>query len=165
MRYFIIGFKCSGKTTMGRKLANKLDMKFVDLDEYIEEKESDTIPNLYTKVGDEKFRIYEWKALQEIVKKDNIVISTGGGVPCNSENMKIMKEAGKVVYLKIEDDILVSRLEKAANSRPIIKGKSRKELEEYVAELKEKCGHHYETADYKVEGRNLKVEDVLNIIS
>ena len=63
MRLFIIGYKNSGKTTIGKKLANKLGLEFIDLDDVIEERESKSIPELYLENGDEGFRFLEWKAL------------------------------------------------------------------------------------------------------
>ena len=68
MRYFIIGYKNCGKTTIGKKLASRLNMEFIDLDELIEEKEGKTVPEIYLAIGDDGFRVKEWKALNEIIK-------------------------------------------------------------------------------------------------
>lgn len=152
MRYFIIGFKNSGKTTFGRELAVRLGLGFMDLDEYIEAKEGKDIPDIYTRLGDEGFRRLEWKALKEAVKTDNIVISTGGGAPCHCDNMSLMEEYGDVIYLKVKDETLISRLKKAAEDRPIVLGKSEDELRHYISELRNKCEHHYLRARYIVDG-------------
>lgn len=165
MRYFLIGYKSSGKTTLGKKLANKLNMQFIDLDEYIEDKENKSIPELYTNLGEKKFREMEGKALNDIVEKDHLVISTGGGTPCHCDNMNIMQSKGITIYLKIAEDVLVHRLKIAAsNNRPIVKGKTKEEIQKYVNDLKTKCEHHYTRADYIIEGRNLNVHDILNVI-
>ncbi len=162
MRYFIIGFKNSGKTTLGRKLARLLNLEFIDLDEYIEEKEGRSIPEIYTSVGDETFRTLEWKSLKELVRKDNIVVSTGGGVPCHCDNMTLMEKFGEVIYLNVPDETLVNRLKRAVHDRPIVKGKTEQELRSYIADLRSRCEHHYKRAKYIVDGENINLPALLN---
>jgi shikimate kinase len=164
LRYFIIGFKNSGKTTFGRRLAKGLGLGFVDLDELIEEKNGKTIPEIYTRLGDEAFRKLEWKALKDLVKTENIVVSTGGGAPCHCENMNLMEKYGDVIYLKVSDETLVTRLKKAAEDRPIVKGKTEEELREYIAELRSRCEHHLNRAKYIVDGENINLEDFIRDI-
>jgi shikimate kinase len=158
MRYFVIGFKNSGKTTFGRVLALRLGLGFVDLDDFIEEKEQKTVPEIYTRLGEEGFRRLEWKALKEVVKRDNLVISTGGGAPCHCDNMNLMEKYGEVIYLNVPDDTLVKRLKKAAKDRPIVLGKNEEELREYVAALRHRCEHHYKRATYIVDGNTLEID-------
>ena len=164
MRYFLIGYKTSGKTTLGKELAQHLKMKFIDLDEFIEQEQNSSIPEIYTSLGEEKFRTLEWKALKKIVEEDNVVVSTGGGAPCFCDNMNIMQTYGETIYLRIDEDILLERLKVAAKSRPIVMGKSEEELREYVSNLKKNCEHHYTQAKHIVSGRLLKVSDILNVI-
>lgn len=161
MRYFVIGFKNSGKTTFGKKLAGRLGLAFTDLDEYIEEKEGKSIPEIYTALGEEAFRRLEWKALKEVVKIDAIVISTGGGAPCNCDNMNLMEKYGDVIYIKVADETLVSRLKKAAEDRPIVLGKSEAEIREYVTVLRNRCEHHYLRARHIVDGDNPDMEELV----
>jgi len=161
VRYFVIGFKNSGKTTLCRKLARMLNFEFIDLDEYIEEKEGLSIPEIYTASGEENFRTLEWKSLKELVKKDNIVVSTGGGVPCHCNNMNLMEKSGEVIYLKVTDETLVSRLKRAVHNRPIVKGKTEEELRLYIADLRSRCEHHYKRAKYIVDGENINLPSLL----
>jgi len=165
MRYFLIGYKSSGKTTLGKQLAAKLNMKFIDLDIYIEEKEKRSIPELYSELGDENFRVLEWKMLKEIVKEDDVIVSTGGGTPCYCDNMNIMQTSGEIIYIRVDDDILVNRLKIAVSkNRPIVKNKSEKELKEYVTDLRNKCEHHYLQAHHIIEGRNINVNDIIYLL-
>ena len=164
MRYFIIGFKNSGKTTFGRELAKMLALDFIDLDEYIEKKENKGIPELYTSLGEDGFRSLEWKSLKEVVHNTNIIISTGGGAPCHCDNMTLMEKYGDVIYLKVSDNTLVGRLKVAAEDRPIVKGKSEDELWQYVASLRDRCEHHYLRAKYIVDGDNLDMEVVVRMV-
>lgn len=165
MRYFVIGFKNSGKTTFGRKLAKMLDLGFTDLDEYIEEKEGKTIPDIYTRLGDDAFRRLEWKALKTLVKTDNIVVSTGGGAPCHCNNMSLMEEYGDVIYLEVTNETLVNRLKKSAKDRPIVKGKTEEELRLFVAELRNRCEHHYKRAKFIVDGEHLNMNDLIKSLA
>lgn len=161
MRYFIIGFKNSGKTTFGRQLAKKMGLGFIDLDEEIEEQEGQTIPEIYTRVGEDAFRRLEWKALKALMTKDNIVISTGGGAPCHCDNMNLMEQHGEVIYLQVTDETLISRLKKAAEDRPIVKGKTEFELRQYVTGLRNRCEHHYKRARYIVDGEKINLDDFI----
>jgi shikimate kinase len=161
MRYFIIGFKNSGKTTFGRKLAEGLGLDFLDLDEFIEAREGKSIPEIYTRLGEEGFRRLEWKALKEAVKNNNMVLSTGGGAPCHCDNMNLMEQYGDVIYLKVSNETLVSRLKIAAEDRPIVLGKTEKELNQYISELRKKCEHHFLRARFVVDGENLNMADFL----
>lgn len=164
MIYFIIGYKNSGKTTFGRKLAERLNLEFTDLDEYIEKKEGDTIPNIYVKAGEEKFRHMEWNALKEVVKRKNLVVATGGGVPCNCDNMSIMEKFGKVIYLKRDNKLLVERLKKAVHDRPIVRGKNEDELDQYISDLRQRCEHHYLRAHYIIDEENPDMDKVLSML-
>lgn len=161
MRYFVIGFKNSGKTTFGRELAQHLGIGFIDLDEYIESSEGKSIPEIYMRLGEEGFRRLEWKALKQIVNHDNLVISTGGGAPCHCDNMNLMEQYGDAIYLKVSDELLVSRLKKASEDRPIVRGKTEEELRQYVADLRHRCEHHYLRARYIVDGVILTTEKLI----
>jgi shikimate kinase len=160
MRYFIIGFKNSGKTTFGRRLAEKLGFSFIDLDEYIESINGRSIPEIYSALGEKAFRRLEWEALKAVVKKNNIVISTGGGSPCHCDNMSLMEEYGDAIYLNVSDETLVSRLKIAAKDRPIVLGKSEEEIWQFVADLKSRCEYHYLRAKYIIDGDNLNLDEL-----
>jgi len=165
MRYFLIGYKSSGKTTLGEQLASQLKMRFIDLDVYIEEKLDKSIPEIYTELGDEEFRVLEWKMLNEIVKDDNLVVSTGGGTPCHCDNMNIMQTNGEIIYIKVDDNVLVNRLKIAVSkNRPIVRNKTEKELREYISDLRKNCEQHYIQAHHIIEGKNINVNDIIALL-
>lgn len=164
MRLFIIGYKSSGKTTIGKKLARHLKMEFIDLDHFIEEREGKSIPEIYTTIGDTEFRTLEWSALKEIVKKENVIVSTGGGAPCHCDNMNLMEKYGQVLYIHLDNDTLVSRLKHATKDRPIVLNKTDEELRDYISELRNRCEHHYTRAKYIVEGKGLTVERIISAL-
>ncbi len=90
MRIFLIGYMGSGKSTLGRRLAKHLNLQFVDMDHYIEERNYKTIPQIFAEEGEAEFRKKERKALEELSEFTNIIIATGGGAPCFFDNIDIM---------------------------------------------------------------------------
>ncbi len=161
LRLFIVGYKSSGKTTLGRALAERLKLTFIDLDEYIEKQEGKSIPEFFMEAGEEEFRRKEGEALRQLVKQDNILVSTGGGAPCHHDNMSLMEQWGDVIYLKVDDETLIARLKIAAGHRPLVKGKSEDELRKYLADLRQRCEHQYARARFVVDGNQACVEKML----
>lgn len=119
----LIGYMASGKSTLGRILAKKLDYNFIDLDDYIEENEETSINNIFKDKGEIYFRIKESVYLNHILKtKKNIILSLGGGTPCYGNNMvKILNKKNAIsIYLKSSISTLVSRLKNEKTKRPLI---------------------------------------------
>jgi len=164
MRYFLIGYKGSGKSTMGRMLAKRMNLQFIDLDETIEKLEEKTIPQLYTELGDEGFRIKEWEALRGAVKNDQVVIALGGGAPCHCDNMNLIEKYGEAIYIRHDNDTLISRLKSATSDRPIVLNKSDDELKSYIQDIRSRCEHHYLRAKYIVDGKNLTVDRLIEVL-
>lgn len=161
MRIYLIGFKNSGKTTAGKKLAKKLDLEFLDLDELIEQNDGRTVPEIYSQDGEDVFREKERLALHQSGQMNNVVISTGGGVPRFYNNMDYMKEKGTTIYLKLDEETLVGRLRVAAKSRPILKGKTPEQVRDYVHDLLTNHEHQYLKADLIVDAKNLAPDDLV----
>jgi shikimate kinase len=162
VRLFIIGYKNSGKTTLGKKLAVRLNLEFIDLDDYIEKQAGKTIPEIFTEAGEKEFRRIERNALCRVIGQDNILVSTGGGVPCYHDNMTRMEKCGIVIYLKADDETLIERLKTAAIDRPLVKGKSEAEFRSYLAELRNRCEHHYSRAHIIAEGNKIVIDDIID---
>ena len=101
----LIGMPASGKSTIGKLLAQKINYEYYDADKYLEKKENVKISTLFSEKGEEYFRNLETKYLKELSEKKGIIIPTGGGAVKREENMKILKEKGIIVFLnrKIED--------------------------------------------------------------
>ena len=158
MRIFIVGYKSSGKTTFGRELAKKMHLGFIDLDEEIERKYGMTIPELYLGKGEDEFRKIETGMLIEISETDNIVVSTGGGAACYSDNMSMMNEWGETVYLKADEDTLAERLLKVAHQRPVIRGSTKKDILGFIREMKIKCEPYYMKAKHIIDEKEISTE-------
>ena len=163
MRIFLIGFMGSGKTTIGRKLARKAGLRFIDMDAEIEKKYDQKIGQIFEEKGEKVFRQYERDLLQEFKVTDDIVVSTGGGVPCYHGNMEFMNNNGITVYLQLDPPSLVKRLEEAKTDRPLIKDKSHQELIDYVANKLNERENYYMQASHVIDARNLKIDKLLEL--
>lgn len=170
IRVYLIGYMGVGKTTIGKKLANHLNVSFIDLDKYIESKYHKTIPELFSEKGEAEFRKIEQKMLHEVSEIENVVISTGGGAPCFFDNMKLMNQTGTTVYIHAKPQELAARLLASKNVRPIIAGKSKDELIPFISDhLQEREGFYnqakliYKTKFLKTKDEiYLTVEDIAN---
>ena len=109
MIIFLLGFMGAGKTTIGRDLANSMNFKFIDLDEYIEKKENSTVFDIFNKKGEKHFRQLEHYSLKELILLNNIVIATGGGTPCFFDNISIMNKYGLTIYINVDYQTLLSK--------------------------------------------------------
>lgn len=160
----MIGFMGCGKSTLGRTLAAQLNLTFVDLDSFLEEKYFRTIPQIFEQEGEESFRKKEQAVLAEVSNFDDVIVATGGGAPCFFENMEVMNNAGYCVFLDVDTESLVQRLMQAKIERPLIKGKSAEELKVFIDELLKKRRPFYEKAKYIIKGSNILPEKVIQLI-
>jgi len=154
----------SGKSTMGRALASELDLTFIDLDSFLEEKYFKTIPQIFAEEGEESFRRKERKVLEEVCSFDNVILATGGGAPCFFDNMELMNKSGFCVFLDVDVTSLVNRLIHAKTERPLIKGKSPEELHEFIEGLLAKRRPFYEKARYILTGSEITANQVISLL-
>lgn len=120
MKIFLVGFMGSGKSTLGKKLSELMNVSFIDLDSKIEESEGKSVSQIFKERGEEYFRNLEAEALRKTARIRNAVIATGGGAPCFYDNMEWMNENGVTVYLKAEPGELYHRLLKERETRPLL---------------------------------------------
>ena len=142
----LIGFPGSGKSTVGRRLAGKLGVAFIDLDRYIEEKYHTSVPLLFQKYGEPVFRVLEHAALCEVLANDDVVIATGGGSPCHGDAMAKINGRARSIYLQLTEDQLVDRLLVSKKKRPLTDPLSEPELRVYVHEMLAKREPYYRQA-------------------
>lgn len=162
---FLIGMPGSGKTTLGKQLAEVLEKDFIDLDEIIEKIEKRSINQIFEKEGESKFREIEHQALiSAIAENQNFVMATGGGAACFFDNLDLMKVAGITVYLDISSNELLERLKPHIAHRPLLRGKSDEELLTDIKRRLENRRKHYEKADIIVRSDNISLDDLLQII-
>lgn len=164
MKIVLVGFMGSGKTTLGKRLASRLNFPFVDLDAEIEKNAKKTIPEIFTNEGESKFREIERDTLKEILKSENYVLATGGGAPCFADNMKLINEFSESIYLRISPKVLASRLFESKTERPLIKGKSPEELIEFIRNKLKAREVFYNQSKHIISGFNLNVDDILMLL-
>ncbi len=128
----LVGFSGAGKSTVGKRLAGKLDKVFIDLDLYIEKKYHTAIPLLFQRYGESAFRQLEYAALQEVLMTDNAVIAVGGGTPCHENAMELINNHSRSIYLKLDEDEIVDHLLHSKKKRPLTNHLNEPELREYV---------------------------------
>lgn len=154
----------SGKSTVGQQLAAKLDYSFVDLDEQIEKMTGMTITSIFSSKGENAFRVLERQALDRIGQRTSLVVATGGGTPCFSDNMDFMNRSGKTVYLKMTVKKLIERLQHEKQHRPLIAGKNDEELEKYVRNKLEEREIYYRKAQIIIAGDPLNLDRLLSLL-
>ncbi|MCD6550738.1 bifunctional shikimate kinase AroK/3-dehydroquinate synthase AroB [Thermotoga sp.] len=135
MRIFLVGMMGSGKSTIGKKVADVLDLEFVDMDAEIERREKRSINRIFEEDGEEYFRLREKALLKELVQKDNIVVSTGGGVVLDPESRELLKKE-KTLFLYAPPEVLIERV--TEENRPLLK-----EGKEKIYEIWEGRKHFY----------------------
>jgi len=164
MRIFLIGYMGCGKSTMGRALAASLNLTFIDLDTYLEERYFKTIPQIFAEEGEESFRLKERKVLEEVAAFDQVIVATGGGAPCFFDNMELMNLSGICFFLDVEIESLVNRLIHAKTERPLIKGKSPEELRLFIEGMMQKRRPFYEKAKHILRGKDLSPNQVIELL-
>lgn len=122
MIYSLVGFMACGKSTVGRILADKTGIKFIDLDEYIVNSCGLSIPEIFDRFGENAFRELETIALSKIFNKEtNLILSLGGGTFINEESRKLITKFSKSIYLQTDFEKIVQRLLKNTQGRPLSK--------------------------------------------
>jgi shikimate kinase len=139
----LIGFMGCGKSTFGKKLAKQLNYQFMDADDAIEAKYKLKIKDIFSQFGEAHFRKLEEKFILGLDKKQNIILATGGGMPCFGKNMELLNQLGTTFYLQRSIPELVHRLINAKKPRPLIRGKNQSELTEFIEELLPKREVYY----------------------
>jgi len=151
-----------GKTSKGRKLAKRLGIRFADMDVLIEEEIGMSVQEIFNTKGEAWFREKEREVLHELGNSpENMVISTGGGVPCFYDNMCFINETGFSVYLQMSPEALVRRLTRSNKPvRPLLKDKTETELLEFISGKLSEREHFYLQAKAVINVENLKTKQL-----
>jgi shikimate kinase len=114
----LVGFSCSGKTTLGRNVARRLRMSFVDSDRFIEDMTGRTIPDIFREDGEAAFRAIEREAIARIMAERDQVVSTGGGAFVDPVNREKLRIGNLVIHLQVRPETVVDRLRNSRSGRP-----------------------------------------------
>ena len=164
-KIYLIGFMGSGKTSVGKKLARKLNFDFVDLDNLIENYVNCSVSEYFDKYGENKFREVEQSILKESFRYTKAVISTGGGTPCFYDNISLINNNGLSIYLEAAPKLLSQRLFNARQTRPLIKNKSKEELDIYIEKLLNERESFYKQAKLIIETKSISINSLVSLIT
>lgn len=129
---YLLGFMGCGKSYIGKGLAQKLGWEFLDMDDFLEANEGMTISQIFAEGGEKLFRELERNYLHATYDFNQTVIATGGGAPCFFDNIDWMNANGQTIYLNAPVEVLVNRLKKETAHRPLLAGKTNKELTQFI---------------------------------
>lgn len=163
-RLILIGFMGSGKTTLGRKLAKKLNYQFIDTDTLIEEQEQLSISQIFDQKGESYFRAVETKLLDSLENHENTIISVGGGLPCFEKNMEKLKQLGTVIYLERPAKELYQRILTNIQQRPLLANKTESELLNYIEKTLQDRDVYYRQAHFILNRDQQKISDLQAIV-
>lgn len=158
----LIGMMGSWKTTVGTLLAESLDHEFIDLDHEIERESGFSVRDLFEWFGEKKFRDLETAILRTAIRKENCLISTGGGTVVPEENRRLLSKYGTVIFLQARPEILAGRI-RNAEKRPLLQGKGEKA--EIIRKIWTERKHLYQdTADYIIDTNEMNPEQIVERI-
>ncbi len=164
-RVYLIGFMGSGKSTMGRWLADTMkDWSFIDLDTFIENKYHQTIPDIFAEKGEDGFRKMEAACLKEVSSFENVIVGAGGGTPCFFDNMEVMNETGLTIYLQLTPQDTYDRLQTSKNPRPLIDGMEGQKLVDFITQKLSERESFYKKAQIIADAKNWEVKDYIKLI-
>jgi shikimate kinase len=165
MNVVLIGYRGTGKTTVGKALAKRLGRPFFDADAYVEQKVGRTISDMVAAEGWPFFRAREKEVIGSIAAKDDCVIATGGGAVMDKDNVSSLRRQGTLVLLKADTETMIQRIqgdEINAQQRPkLLEGDIYEETQRL---LKERMPVYEGVADFAVDTSNLAIDEVVGRI-
>ncbi len=156
-RIYLVGMPGVGKSSLGKKLAQKLQWLWLDLDQLITEKAGQSIASLFNAHGETFFRDLEQSVLKESFAQTACVISCGGGTSSYSNNMELINKNGLSIYLSASDEFIKQRILQAKEPRPLFKGLNEKELLQKIKDLQALRSPFYRQAQMEFE---IPIKDV-----
>ena len=168
MKIVLLGYMASGKSSVGRLLANLLNYSYIDLDNYIESQEESSVQNIFQSKGEIYFRKQELHYLKKILlQPDKMVFSLGGGTPCFGENMKAINEADNThsIYLKLSSESIANRILEDTQPRPLVDHiKEKEKLVEFIQKHLFERNFYYNQAKYTIEVDNKSPNQIVEEI-
>ncbi len=165
MNIILIGFRGTGKTTIGKMLAQRLGKEFVDADAYLEQKEGKSVKDIFAEGGEKLFREIETRVIAELCRLDDQVIATGGGAILREENVRALKRNGIVVLLDADVDTIHKRIHKDTTTeqrRPSLTNRNAYEEIEYLLEYRRPL--YDRTADFVISTASMSPNAAANKI-
>jgi len=161
MNIVLTGFMCTGKTSVGKLLAEKLGYQFVDTDDLIEQRVGMKISDIFADYGEPYFRDVETEVVKEVAKKDKFVISTGGGVVLRKVNIDELRKNGIIVNLTAKPETIYNRLKNQPGVRPLL---NKPDPMNEIIKLLSQREEYYKNCDLRIETDNFTVEQIVQQI-
>lgn len=155
----LLGFMGTGKTSVGKRLAKRLRMDFLDMDDLIEEEEGIPIEEIFARYGEPYFRRKEASICERVSGYDNYVIASGGGVVLNPVNMENLRKNGLLICLTAIPEVIYERIPRAG-TRPLLK----ENPQQRIRELLEFRDPYYRKADWMIDTSQLSITQVVDKI-
>lgn len=158
-----MGYMATGKSTIGRKVAKRTELPFLDTDKMLEDAEGAACADIMTYAGEEYFREAERRALEQTAEYEDVIVSTGGGLPVWGDNQAWIAEHGVSVYLKRTPEQILSRLSPhGRQKRPKFRGKSDEELLQFMHEHLAEREPIYAKADVVIDCDTLNDYEIVD---
>jgi shikimate kinase len=159
----LIGFMGAGKSAVGRALADKLNMEFVEMDALVTERCNKSIAEIFRQDGEPAFRRIEAEVAHDVAKKNGAVIACGGGIVLNPINIDALKQTCEIIYLKALPSVVLERVAWGGERRPLLEvpdpASAVQELLKFRKPLYEKA------ADITIDTSDLAIQDIVNQIA
>ena len=155
----------AGKTTLGKALARRMNLSYIDTDHFIEHRYCKKISEIFISKGEDFFREIEHRVLCEVAEFENVIISTGGGLPCFDNNMDIMNDKGKTVFLDVSVEELATRLKTSKTVRPVLKNRAENDLVDFIKESLDKRRPFYEQAKVRFNAGQMHTEKDIEVFA
>jgi len=166
MKLYLIGLLGSGKSVLGKKISQSVQLPFIDLDREIEKHEGLTISKIFSTKGQDYFRTIEAAALRKQSEPKEFVMATGGGTPCFHGNMSFINQTGTSIFLDTPVQEIVERLSGSQRElRPLLEDVPDDKIEQTLEKMLQNRLPFYEQAHFTVNGATATARDILQLIS
>ena len=165
MKLFLIGLLGSGKSFLGKELAQLVKLPFIDLDEVLEKQEGKKVSEIFSNSGEAQFRKMEAKALRAQSNQKEFVMATGGGTPCFHDNMDFINQVGTSIFLNTPISEIVNRLnDEEIKTRPLLSTIPKEQLQPTLEGMLQNRLPFYSKAHVQIQGATITAKEILNLL-
>ena len=165
MNLFLIGLPGSGKSTLGRELAILLKLTIVDTDTEIIKNEGKSIEAIFEQLGENYFRNKEQELLHTLMEKMDLLVSTGGGLPCFFDNIDFINKKGISIFIDVPIETIHRRLiGQRIHNRPMLQGKTDEEVLAFLKQKYEERFPFYSKATLHIKGSTIRAKDIIEAL-
>ncbi len=163
---YIVGFMACGKSSLGQRLSAALDVSLVDTDREVEKSLGMSVSDIFSRLGEDRFRVEESRVLRGIEPQSGIVV-TGGGLPCFHDNMTYMNRNGITLYMEVPAEVIATRLQNDAekDGRPLLNGIEKKDVLPFVKKRLKERESFYRQANHCFKAQEESFESLYRWLS